>query len=89
MGVNVPNGGGGNTLRVQNMAAVFLAATLPPFAEPGVKLDVTASSAGDARSLEGGLLLMTPLYGPDGRIYHEMEEVHGPARAKALQVLFG
>jgi flagellar P-ring protein precursor FlgI len=73
MGVNVPNAGGGNTLRVQNMAAVFVAATLPPFAEPGTKLDVTASSAGDARSLEGGLLLMTPLYGPDGRIYAQAQ----------------
>jgi len=73
MGVNVQNAGGGSTLRVQNMAAVFVAATLPPFAEPGTKLDVTASSAGDARSLEGGLLLMTPLYGPDGRIYAQAQ----------------
>jgi flagellar P-ring protein FlgI len=69
MGVNVPTTGSANSLRVQNMAAVFIAATLPPFAEPGTKLDVTVSSAGDARSLNGGLLLMTPLYGPDGRIY--------------------
>lgn len=73
MGVNVSSGTNGNTLRVQNMAAVFIAATLPPFAEPGTKLDVTASSAGDARSLEGGLLLMTPLYGPDGRIYAQAQ----------------
>lgn len=73
MGVNVPGAGSANTLRVQNMAAVFIAATLPPFAEPGTKLDVTASSAGDARSLDGGLLLMTPLYGPDGRIYAEAQ----------------
>jgi flagellar P-ring protein precursor FlgI len=69
MGVNVPSTGSSSTLRVQNMAAVFIAATLPPFAEPGTKLDLTVSSAGDARSLNGGLLLMTPLYGPDGRIY--------------------
>jgi flagellar P-ring protein precursor FlgI len=73
MGVNVPTAGSANTLRVQNMAAVFVAATLPPFAEPGTKLDVTASSAGDARSLNGGLLLMTPLYGPDGRIYAQAQ----------------
>ncbi len=74
MGVNVPGGAGNaNALRVQNMAAVFIAATLPPFAEPGTKLDVTASSAGDARSLDGGLLLMTPLYGPDGRIYAQAQ----------------
>jgi flagellar P-ring protein FlgI len=73
MGVNVPTAGSANTLRVQNMAAVFIAATLPPFAEPGTKLDVTVSSAGDARSLSGGLLLMTPLYGPDGRIYAQSQ----------------
>src|SRR5882757_1574674 len=73
MGVNVPTTGSTSTLRVQNMAAVFIAATLPPFAEPGTKLDVTVSSAGDARSLNGGLLLMTPLYGPDGRIYAQSQ----------------
>ncbi len=72
MGVNVQSATPQN-LRVQNMAAVFVAATLPPFAEPGTKLDVTVSSAGDARSLEGGLLLMTPLYAPDGRIYAESQ----------------
>jgi flagellar P-ring protein precursor FlgI len=73
MGVNVPTTGSANTLRVQNMAAVFIAATLPPFAEPGTKLDVTVSSAGDAHSLNGGLLLMTALYGPDGRIYAQAQ----------------
>jgi len=65
MGVSVPAA----SIRVQNLAAVFVEATLPPFAQPGTKLDVTVSSAGDARSLEGGLLLMTPLYGADGMIY--------------------
>src|SRR5665213_2775569 len=65
MGVSVPAA----SIRVQNLAAVFVAATLPPFARPGTKLDITVSSAGDARSLEGGLLLMTPLYGADGKIY--------------------
>ena len=58
---------------LKNMAAVFVVATLPPFSRPGYKLDITASSAGDARSLEGGILLMTPLYGPDGQIYAQAQ----------------
>jgi flagellar P-ring protein precursor FlgI len=69
MGVSVP----ASAIRVQNLAAVFVAGTLPPFARPGTKLDITVSSAGDARSLEGGLLLMTPLYGADGKIYAQAE----------------
>jgi flagellar P-ring protein precursor FlgI len=69
MGVSVPAG----AIRVQNLAAVFVAATLPPFARSGMKLDITVSSAGDARSLEGGLLLMTPLYGADGKIYAQAQ----------------
>jgi flagellar P-ring protein precursor FlgI len=69
MGVSVPAG----AIRVQNLAAVFVVATLPPFARPGMKLDITVSSAGDARSLEGGLLLMTPLYGADGKIYAQAQ----------------
>ncbi|HZD51371.1 MAG TPA: flagellar basal body P-ring protein FlgI [Silvibacterium sp.] len=73
MGVNLPQSSATSSLRVQNMAAVFIAATLPPFAGPGNKLDVTVSSAGDARSLEGGLLLMAPLYGPDGQIYAQAQ----------------
>ncbi|RXS95782.1 flagellar basal body P-ring protein FlgI [Silvibacterium dinghuense] len=73
MGVNLPNNSTTSSLRTQNMAAVFIAATLPPFAQPGNRLDVTVSSAGDARSIEGGLLLMTPLYGPDGQIYAEAQ----------------
>jgi flagellar P-ring protein precursor FlgI len=55
------------------MAAVFVVATLPPFSRPGYKVDVTVSSAGDARSIEGGILLMTPLYGPDGQIYAQAQ----------------
>lgn len=55
------------------MAAVFVVATLPPFSRPGYRVDITASSAGDARSLEGGILLMTPLYGPDGQIYAQAQ----------------
>jgi flagellar P-ring protein precursor FlgI len=69
MGVSVP----ASSIRVQNLAAVFVSATLPPFARSGTKLDITVSSAGDARSLEGGLLLMTPLYGADGNIYAQAQ----------------
>ena len=69
MGVSVP----ASSIRVQNLAAVFISATLPPFSRPGTKLDITVSSAGDAKSLEGGLLLMTPLYGPDGKIYAQAQ----------------
>ena len=65
MGVQIPSG----TVIVKNVAAVFVTANLPPFASPGTHLDVTVSSAGDARSLEGGLLLLTPLYGADGQVY--------------------
>jgi flagellar P-ring protein precursor FlgI len=49
MGVSVPATG----IRVQNLAAVFISATMPPFARPGAKIDITTSSAGDASSLEG------------------------------------
>lgn len=73
MGITLQQGAGSAMMRVQNMAAVFVAATLPPFSQPGGKIDVTVSSAGDARSLEGGLLLMTPLYGPDGQIYAQAQ----------------
>ncbi len=69
MGVSVP----ASAIRVQNLAAVFVSASLPPFASAGMKIDVTASSAGDAKSLEGGVLLMTPLYGADGRIYAQAQ----------------
>jgi len=75
MGITVPQAGarGSNNMQVKNMAGVFVVATLPPFSRPGNKLDVTVSSAGDARSLEGGILLMTPLYGPDGQIFAEAQ----------------
>src|ERR1700742_2961985 len=73
MGVNLQQSPQLSTMRTQNMASVFIAATLPAFARPGNKLDITVSSAGDARSLEGGLLLLTPLYGPDGQIYAEAQ----------------
>lgn len=73
MGVNLRGNAMASMIQTRNMAAVFLAATLPPFAEPGNKIDVTVSSAGDARSLEGGLLLMSPMYGPDGQIYAQAQ----------------
>ncbi len=57
------------TARVANVAAVFVTANLPAFARPGTEVDVTVSSIGDAKSLEGGLLLLTPLYGADGQVY--------------------
>jgi len=75
MGITVPRSGANSAsnMQVKNMAGVFVVATLPPFSQPGYKLDITVSSAGDARSLEGGILLMTPLYGPDGQIYAEAQ----------------
>jgi flagellar P-ring protein FlgI len=65
MGVQIPPG----TARVKNVAAVFVTASLPPFARPGTQLDVTVSSVGDAKSIEGGMLLLTPLSGADGQVY--------------------
>jgi flagellar P-ring protein precursor FlgI len=56
-------------LRLRNVAAVVLTADLPAFAKPGQKIDVRASSLGDARALTGGVLLMAPLKGADGEIY--------------------
>lgn len=56
-------------VKVNNVAAVIINATLPPFARTGQKIDVTVSSIGDAKSLQGGTLLMTPLKGVDGKIY--------------------
>ena len=75
MGITVPQTGSNSAsnMQVKNMAAVFVVATLPPFSRPGYRVDITASSAGDARSLEGGILLMTPLYGPDGQIYAQAQ----------------
>lgn len=73
MGVSLQGNAMASMMQTRNMAAVFLAGTLPPFAQPGNKVDITVSSAGDARSLEGGLLLMTPLYGPDGQIYAQAQ----------------
>src|SRR5580698_3031038 len=69
MGVEIPPSVVQTTVQVKNVAAVFVTATLPPFSRPGMQVDVTVSSVGDARSLEGGLLLLTPLYAADGQVY--------------------
>jgi flagellar P-ring protein precursor FlgI len=55
-------------IKIENVAAVMVTAQLGPYAQVGGRLDVTASSIGDARSLQGGTLLPTPLRGPDGRV---------------------
>ncbi len=66
MGVNLPPG---QQLQLKNVAAVMVTAVLPPFAQPGQEIDVTVSSIGNAKSLRGGTLLLTPLKGADNRIY--------------------
>lgn len=65
LGVNVT----GEEYRPKNVAAVFVTAALPPFARAGGRIDVTVSAIGDAKSLLGGTLVMTPLNGADGEIY--------------------
>ncbi|NWG86419.1 MAG: flagellar basal body P-ring protein FlgI [Hydrogenophilaceae bacterium] len=66
LGINLPQG---TNLQLKNVAAVMVTATLPAFAKPGQTVDVTLSSMGNAKSLRGGTLLMTPLKGADGQIY--------------------
>jgi len=56
-------------IKVKDVAAVMVTSSLPPFAGAGSRIDVLVSATGDASSLEGGTLLMTPLYGADGKIY--------------------
>ncbi|MDR2580042.1 MAG: flagellar basal body P-ring protein FlgI [Fibromonadaceae bacterium] len=60
-------------LRLRNVAAVMVTANLPAFVKPGKKIDVNISSIGDARSLEGGMLLMTPLQAGDGEYYAQAQ----------------
>ena len=57
------------SITVKNIAAVMVTANLPPFSRPGTQLDVNVSSVGDARSLEGGYLVLATLHGPDGQVY--------------------
>src|SRR5690606_39016381 len=65
LGVNVT----GEQFRPKNVAAVMVTAALPPFARAGARIDIVVSAIGDAKSLLGGTLLMTPLNGADGQIY--------------------
>lgn len=69
LGVQMPTG----TIMLKNVAAVMVTAELPAFAEPGMKMDITVSSVGDAKSIEGGVLLLTGLRGTDGRVYAEAQ----------------
>jgi flagellar P-ring protein FlgI len=66
LGVTMPDGVNPQT---KNLAAVMITADLPPFAKPGQRMDITVSSLGNAKSLRGGTLLMTPLKGADGQVY--------------------
>lgn len=59
----------GDSLKTKNVAAVMVTATLPPFSAQGTRIDVTVSTLGDAKSLSGGTLLVTPLMGADGEVY--------------------
>jgi flagellar P-ring protein precursor FlgI len=65
LGVNVR----GATMRTGNVAAVMVTSNLPPFGTQGTRIDVTVSALGDAKSLQGGTLLVTPLLGADGNVY--------------------
>lgn len=66
LGITLP---AGRNMQLKNVAAVMVTATLPPFAQPGSQVDVVVSSLGNAKSLRGGTLLMTPLKGADGQVY--------------------
>jgi flagellar P-ring protein precursor FlgI len=70
-------------VRVRNTAAVMVTARLPSFSRPGSKIDVSVSSMGNARSLAGGVLLITPLTGPDGVVYAVAQ---GPVQAGGYDV---
>jgi len=69
LGVQIPAA----SIQVRNVAAVMVTASLPPFARPGTSLDVTVSSIGDAKSLEGGVLILTSLHAADGQVYAEAQ----------------
>lgn len=66
LGINLPPG---TNLQLRNVAAVMVTATLPAFTKPGQQIDITVSSMGNAKSLRGGTLLMTPLKGVDNQVY--------------------
>jgi flagellar P-ring protein FlgI len=65
MGVSVP----ATAFQIKNTAAVMVTATLPPFAQPGMHIDTTVAAMGDARNLQGGILVLTSLRGADGQVY--------------------
>jgi flagellar P-ring protein precursor FlgI len=65
MGISVP----ATAIRVTNTAAVMVTATLPAFAQPGLRIDATSAAIGDASNLQGGILLLTSLRGADGQVY--------------------
>jgi flagellar P-ring protein precursor FlgI len=73
-------------LQIKNVAAVMVTANLPPFAKQGTEIDVTLASIGDARSLQGGVLLQTPLRGGDGEIYAVAQ---GPITIGGLNISAG
>src|SRR5438034_10058302 len=54
---------------VRNTAAVLVMTNLPPFAQPGTRIDITVAAIGDSTNLQGGVLVLTPLKGPDGQVY--------------------
>lgn len=77
LGISINNQAAGSSnsqsslsnIQLKNVAAVMVTAVLPPFARPGEQIDVTVSSLGNAKSLRGGTLLLTPLKGADGQVY--------------------
>ncbi len=71
MGIEMP--ASSLQLQVRNAAAVMVTGTLSPYLKEGATIDVTVSSMGDAKSLEGGTLLLTPLQGPDGEVYAQAQ----------------
>jgi flagellar P-ring protein precursor FlgI len=82
MGITVDK----NDVKVKNVAAVMVTAKLPPFAKSGTKLDVVVSSVGDAKSLEGGTLLMAPLSAANGQTYAVAQ---GPISVGGMNVSAG
>jgi flagellar P-ring protein precursor FlgI len=73
-------------VRARNVAAVMVTARLPPFARPGTRIDIAVSSMGNARSIAGGVLLVTPLSGGDGKVYAVGQ---GPVQVAGFDVGFG
>jgi flagellar P-ring protein precursor FlgI len=81
LGIELPD----REMRVRNVAAVMVTGNLKPFKRKGTRFDVTVSSIGDATSLEGGTLLLTPIQGPDGIIYASAQ---GPLSTGGYDVRF-